>query len=175
MRGKPVPGRVGTRRGRALHLIDIENLTLGSSGADPLQTLGLYLDRAAWKVGDIGFVSGPAGLLTEVWNDSASFRPRWIPAVGPDAADLALLAEAPREWVVNRFDRLVVGSGDHIFAPLLSWVSTRGLQSMVVARRGTISLVSRMAAGRVEELDEFIPARRRETTHRHIDTGITVA
>jgi hypothetical protein len=45
-------------------------------------------------------------------------------AIGLDACDHALIDAAPVEWVVGRFDRLVVGSGDHSSA---SYTTSGGL------------------------------------------------
>jgi hypothetical protein len=38
------------------------------------------------------------------------------PPVGPDAADLALLGAWREDEVAERFERVVIASGDHIFA-----------------------------------------------------------
>ena len=54
---------------------------------------------------------------------------------GPDAADHVLLDVAPTGWVVERFDRLVVGSGDGIFEGLVHDIRRRAMRIEVVLER----------------------------------------
>jgi len=53
---------------------------------------------------------------------------------GHDGADIMLLSLAPPELVVKRYGRLVVGSGDGIFAGRAQVVHDRGIRVDVVAR-----------------------------------------
>ncbi len=53
---------------------------------------------------------------------------------GHDGADIMLLSLAPPELVVKRYGRLVVGSGDGIFASRAQTVREGGLVVEVIAR-----------------------------------------
>jgi hypothetical protein len=59
---------------------------------------------------------------------------------GIDGADLALIARLENtSWVASRFDRLIVGSGDHIFAETLASFRHLGVATGVVAPVGRIA------------------------------------
>jgi hypothetical protein len=73
---------------------------------------------------------------------------------GPDGADLALLAAARSDRIAARFPRVVIASGDHIFAPAVTDLSTSGCQVTVASRRGRLSRMLELAVeGRVIYLD----------------------
>ena len=78
-------------------------------------TLTRYLRVARWREGDHVFIASNPGLMRHVvfappvpWNAHAT--------CGPDGADVMLLSLAPPELIVRRYARLVIGSGDDIFA-----------------------------------------------------------
>jgi hypothetical protein len=120
---------------RTLHLVDLENL-LGDPGADAATALAMldtYLHVAHWHVDDHVILATNPWLMTKIAFDLP------IPlnahaAHGPDGADLMLLSLAPPELVVKRYARLVVGSGDGIFATRARAVSDQGIAVDVVAR-----------------------------------------
>lgn len=58
---------------------------------------------------------------------------------GPDAADHLLLAQAAPEFVTRRADRVVIGSGDHIFIVRALAVRSSGVGVLVIARREATS------------------------------------
>ena len=102
---------------RSLHLLDLENLVGDPRAAEPLvrDTLTRYLRVARWREGDHVIIASNPGLMRHVvfappvpWNAHATR--------GPDGADVMLLSLAPPELVVRRYARLVIGSGDGIFA-----------------------------------------------------------
>lgn len=114
---------------RTLHLLDVEYL-----GCGPTVTAGdlaLVIDRyrfmVDWHRGDI--VIGAAShyvYLRIAWDLEGDLR--LIPAGGgPDAADLRLIDEA-HELDLTRFDRVVIASGDHAFAPLATEIGDLGLE-----------------------------------------------
>jgi len=122
--------------GRALHLIDIENLMGGpQAGRDaiPLATEG-YLATVSMMPDDLIVVATnphlwlPAKLA---WPGALVLSAR-----GRDGADRALISQvADVERIASRFDRLVIGSGDGILglqpgitrlsASLLRWSHDR--------------------------------------------------
>ncbi len=78
------------------------------------------------------------GLLRELMFESGS-ECALRPVRGQDAADLYLLAGAPPEWVAKRFGRVVIGSGDHIFATRARMIRNLGVQVTVVSRSDSLS------------------------------------
>jgi hypothetical protein len=64
---------------------------------------------------------------------------RLVVGRGPDGADRALLAAVDPAHVARRYQRLVIGSGDHAFVPLAREARRRGVAVTVVARQGAIS------------------------------------
>ena len=120
---------------RNLHLVDLENL-LGdpwATGPRVGWALEQYFEVAGWTRGDLVYVAANPHLVKEfcfdptvVWNVHA--------ARGSDGADLALLAHAARDFVVRRAGRMVVSSGDHIFANRARQVAASGVDVLVVAR-----------------------------------------
>jgi NYN domain len=139
--------------GRALHLIDLENLLAAPDAccAEVTRVLDAYLEAAA---------AGPDDLVVVAVNHRL-YRKACLPlnrgwdvklASGPDAADHVLIDAAPVEWVSLRFDRLVVGSGDGIFADLVESVRRRALSVWVVAQDRCLSRRLASAASRVVRL-----------------------
>ena len=120
---------------RSLHLIDLENLVGDPSAPAPLvhDTLARYLTVAAWRPGDQVIVASNRALIGKVVFDLP------VPcnvhaAQGRDGADEMLLSLASAELVANRYARLVIGSGDHIFSERAQAARDLGAQVLVVAR-----------------------------------------
>lgn len=66
---------------------------------------------------------------------------------GKDGADNALIDDlAALEERLDRFDRVVVASGDHAFVPAVEHLTARDMRTEVVARPDGCSLRLRMAA-----------------------------
>ena len=102
---------------RSLHLVDLENLVGDPRATGPIvrATFDHYLDVAGWQPGDHVVVASNPALVREVCFD-LPVACNVHTAIGEDGADLMLLSHAPPEWIAKRFGRLVVGSGDGIFA-----------------------------------------------------------
>lgn len=127
--------------GRTLHLIDLENLAGGHLSAAGLrQASELYQDT-------VGI--GPYDHVIVAVQPSIAFTARAlfpdanvIPATGVDGADLALIDYVSDvRWIACRYIRIVLGSGDHIFAPVVDNYRKAGLDVEVVALRGSIANV----------------------------------
>ncbi len=120
---------------RTLHLVDLENL-VGDPFAPAdvvLSTFDRYLDIAEWQPGDHLIVASNPGLMRKVVFDFP------VPcskhnACGRDGADRQLLSLAPAHHVARRYARLVVGSGDGIFAARAQSARDLGARVLVVAR-----------------------------------------
>ena len=137
---------VATFAGRALHLVDVENLAGGPGRVDLWFTPAMreYLAVAEPSESDQMITAADISL----WRRTAFDVPvgRYLPGRGPDGADHALLDAAPPEWVSNRFDRLVIGSGDHAFTALALAVRSAGVEVVVVTRPALLAGSLRRAA-----------------------------
>jgi hypothetical protein len=124
-----------SRSQRSLHLVDLENLVGDPFAPAPLVhgTLTRYLAVAGWSPGDQVIVASNAKLIRKVVFDLP------VPcnvhaANGRDGADEILLSLASAAMVANRYARLVIGSGDHIFSERAQAARDLGAQVLVVAR-----------------------------------------
>lgn len=73
-------------------------------------------------------------------------RARLLWRSGRDGADLALLEVLASEKVSDRFDRVTVCSGDHLFAEPVAALGAQGVKTTVVGLAGHISSALRLAA-----------------------------
>ena len=147
--GRKVRADVRWGRGRRLVVVDLENIAGGPCQSE---------DCAAWvrrrladagvlRAGDHVTVAVDEGALSSVawvWQGSVC---RW--GHGKDGADLALVAELD-ERVHERFDEVVVASGDGVFTDTVAGLVGRGVR-VVVAAHGT-SLSRRLADAASEVL-----------------------
>ena len=120
---------------RTLHLVDLENLVGDPRAKGPIvrRTFDRYLARAGRREGDQMLVASNPWLIREVAFDLPVTCN--VHAVhGHDGADTMLLSHAPPELVAKRYDRLVVGSGDGIFAARAHAAHDLGVDVLVVAR-----------------------------------------
>lgn len=133
--------------GRALHLVDIENLVGGTVSArmDVNCALATYRRLAAVGPGDHVIIgAGPTLLPTA---GQACRGARSVLGRGIDGADQALLSELRDvAWVATHYDRVVLGSGDGIFADALAAVRACGIAVGVVALSDQISWRLRRSA-----------------------------
>jgi hypothetical protein len=120
---------------RSLHLVDLENLVGDprSEAAPALDTFAAYLELAHWLPGDHVIVATNPWLMAKIAFDLPAATNRHA-VHGHDGADIMLLSLAPPELVVKRYRRLVVGSGDGIFANRAQIVHDGGITVDVVAR-----------------------------------------
>lgn len=77
---------------------------------------------------------------------------------GKDGADLALADVALNENLIDRFDRVVLASGDGIFAVVATWLQQHGVAVTVVSRPQALSraLQGRVADVRLLGRPEFL-------------------
>ena len=120
--------------GRTLHVIDVENL-VGGSAAGPAAVgpaLAAYRSTAPVGLDDHAVIgAGPtlavaAGLA---WPGCQLRIGRGI-----DGADRALLDAVEPAFAASHYDRVVIGSGDHAFVPLVAALRARGVPVVVVVR-----------------------------------------
>jgi hypothetical protein len=139
--GQPAPGI------RAVHLLDAENL-LGTPAPSPAQVRQLISRYAA----HVGF--GPMDQVIIACSHRAFQTigfcwpgPQYLLRSGPDGADLALLAVLDTGHIAARFRDVVIGSGDHIFAPAVTSLTAAGSRVTVTARRDRLSASLARAVG----------------------------
>jgi hypothetical protein len=158
----PRPRDLQWTRGRRLILIDIENVLGGECSTE---------DRARWahrRLADE--ISGVSGDLCVVAVDATGLSnvgwgwpsARYLIGYGKDGADLALL-EVLRENVDQRFEHVVIASGDGIFTDPVVELTERGVDVTVVSHEHALSARLRLAASRVillSRLGDGVPTQR---------------
>ena len=128
--------------GRALHLVDVDNLLGDPATTDPARVHLLfdnYRRVAQFTIGDHVVVATGCNpqhvfAIEAAW-PTACHRRR----AGADGADMALLEEA--DWAVAslRYDRVVIGSGDRIFLEALDRLRAVDLNVDVFARSHSLA------------------------------------
>ena len=166
MEGKPRPGRARPshhvtwthrkRPGRTLAIVDVENL-LGPDRFDPHGVacgLAVSLAAVAELEDDDHIVVGSDVTIGHAVGLAFPGR-RLVLGRGRDGADHALLAAVgSTSFVSDRFDRVVLASGDHIFAPLVRGLVRTGVEAWVVARAAALS---RALAREASCVRSFVP------------------
>lgn len=139
---------------RTVHLIDVENLT-GTPQFTHVEALRLR--HAYERVAPFGSpnqlvlsTSHRAAVATWfAWPAAA----RRLVRSGRDGADLALLDVVEHEAIASRFERVVLGSGDGIFAVQAAILQAAGCQVTVVTRVGALSRQLRLAVRDVRYIE----------------------
>ena len=133
--------------GRSLHLVDIENLAGGSAASDwdVIDALDEYRSTVAVGPNDHVVIASGRGLALTAGR--AWPGPQLLVGSGVDGADLRLLEVArPVAWTAARFARVVIGSGDGIFAGLATDLRQAGLVVCAVSRPESLAICLRRAA-----------------------------
>ena len=131
--------------GRTLVLVDIENLV-----GDPLPS-SESCDRVRLLLHRIcnGAPFPVVAACSHLAAKSAAFswhEARWKFRSGKDGADLALIEELVPNFVANRFDHLILGSGDGIFTEHVNDLIAAGVAVTVVSRKAALSQKLKQAA-----------------------------
>jgi len=145
------------RTSRRFVALDIENINGGAVGH-------ALLADAAWRdvataidlVEDEHVVIGvgPSSLLAAGTSHPGA---RLVMGRGPSGADHALIEVLSDEHVAERFDEIVIASGDGIFADVAARLALEGAKVTIVARVGHLSTRLRLAAGSVVLLADHAP------------------
>jgi hypothetical protein len=128
----------GTAR-RTLHIVDADNLTGGPTEYQCVadEAAARYRAAAGVRVGDLVVVGSDlrsAAVTAFSWPTATLRR-----TTGTDAVDHLLLEDLTPCFVEARFERVVLGSGDGIFASRLARLRAAGLRVQVVAATGSVS------------------------------------
>lgn len=136
---------------RELHLIDIEN-ELGTGevrAADIARFRTFYLGANQVPANaHIVVATSSSQSLLEAAVGWPGARTVWLP--GQDGADRALLEVAYEENVEKRYNKVVIASGDHIFAEAAESLQNLGVKVKVFARAVFISVILRASCNEVE-------------------------
>lgn len=146
------------KRGRAIHLLDIENLC-GSSLLTPTMVEKVRASyAAAVSIGprdQIVLASAHISLLAmaDGWPNA-----RYQVRSGKDGADICLATIMVDENLADRFEHVIVGSGDGGLSPFVAEMAGRGSRVTVVSRMAAISPRMCLAATGVIYLDSPVSA-----------------
>ena len=144
---------------RTVHLIDVENL-VGSAFLDEeavSETARRYAAAAGLVPGDQVVVATSRFNARNTWF-SWGMGARRLTRSGENGADLALLGVIETERLAERFGRVVIGSGDGIFAEAAARLLADGTAVTVISRPESISRRLRMAVGDVRLIESDAPA-----------------
>lgn len=137
---------------RSLHVIDVENeFGTASPTRTTVQTVAAaYLETSNWRAGDLTII----GSSRHCWVRAAFDWPtgvRWILRDGADGGELALIDALAHEplWAI---DRVIIASGDWLFAEPAARLAGLGVRVEVVCRAGALSRRLRMAVHEVRYL-----------------------
>lgn len=133
--------RRGPAAPRTVHVVDVENLFDGDHESATAERIRTRLEEYRLAVG-----AGPEdvfyfGANPKLWFDvrAAVGGQRVVGYHGKDGADRALLEVVDGDWVVERFDRICIASGDHAFAPLARTCRQAGLVVTVASLPMSVS------------------------------------
>jgi hypothetical protein len=143
-----LPAKKRVLRGRSLVLVDIENVVGGAVMlVEQAINAHVAIAEAVSLVGGEHVVIGTSHV--GVMATGLGWRgPRILARSGRNGADMALLEVLKEEHVEERFDEVVLVSGDGIFSEAVAALETAGVNVTVVALAGRCSKRLRMAASR---------------------------
>lgn len=151
-----LPRKKRALRGRRLVVVDIENVVGGPVLVhEQMRLAHIAVDEAVGRRVNEQVVIGVSHI--SLMTTSRGWRgPRFVVRSGQDGADLALLEVLTQERLEQRFDEVVLVSGDGIFTEAVAALGAAGVDVTVVAHSGRCSKRLRMAARHVvlfERLD----------------------
>lgn len=127
-------------RGRALHLIDLENLLgIDRTPASVESLWSEYCGTVGVGPDDSLVVGTECGWAARAWFALPMTGLRRVVGYGIDGADNALLASVDLDHDLDRFPTLIIGSGDHAFAGLARRARSRGCAVEVAIGGGKLS------------------------------------
>ena len=141
-----------TTGSRTLHVVDADNLTGGPTEHQCVadDAARRYRDTAGVRRGDLVVVGSDlrsAAVTAFAWPAARLLR-----TTGTDAVDLMLLDDLTPSLVERGIRRVVVGSGDGIFARRLAQLRAAAVRVEVVARDASVSWRLFPAAHRVHTI-----------------------
>ncbi len=130
---------------RTLHVVDADNLTGGPTEHQCVadRAARIYRETAGVSDGDLVVVGSDlrsAAVTAFAWPGARLLR-----TTGTDAVDRLLLDDLVPSLVVGRVERVVVGSGDGIFATRLAQLRAAGVRVAVVAPARIVTVPDKAA------------------------------
>lgn len=146
---------------RTHHFLDIENLC-GTNDLDTelvTSTFLDYLNVTCAAESDLVTVTSSHHNYKTVAFALKAIRSLHLPQPrsGPDGADLVLVDEIDATRMRKGFDRICIGSGDHIFAFPLARLSNLGFHTTSVSRRDSCSMHVTRTADTILYLPDHAP------------------
>ena len=135
-------------RGRRIVVVDIENLVGGPCDTPDKVRWARRRLVAALRLATEDHVVVGVDVDGLLWVGTEWCGPRHVVGRGEDGADQALLGVLAED-VAERFDEVVVASGDGIFTDMVADLTRRGVLVTVVAHESALSRRLRLAAARV--------------------------
>lgn len=128
-----------------LHIIDVENL-LGAPRFSRHEVADLrpVYDAVSGASNPAHYLVGTSAAQSLVEAGLGWGQGQWVFSRGKDGAERAMLAEVTLATAI-RYERVVIGSGDGIFADLAASLQSMGVQVRVVSRRRSLSRALSMA------------------------------
>jgi hypothetical protein len=124
------PGHTDKLPHRRLHIVDADNLTGGPTQSQCAADLARSRYGKAAGISECDLVVVGSDYRSAAATAFAWPGARLVWGTGPDVVDELLLAEL--DGLAGRFDRLVIGSGDHVFADVVSRLGNVGVAVSVV-------------------------------------------
>ncbi|MET3860472.1 hypothetical protein ABIE38_001394 [Dietzia sp. 2505] len=134
--------------GRRLILIDIENISGGAIRTLAEARWAQRMLNSALKLGHYEQVIVGASRAGAVNTGPVWPAARLVVGSGVDGADQALLDVLHNENIVDRFEEVVLVSGDGIFADTVAALGGHGVKVTVVAHQRSLAKSLQMAASR---------------------------
>lgn len=123
---------------RTFHLVDMENLVGGAVSTRSVAGAWTeYVTAAGVREGDQVVVGVARRHAATTFFALPTGIRRLVGSDGPDGADRALLEAVDVGLVAERFERVVIGSGDHAFTDLAAELLQRGISMVEVVGKGS--------------------------------------
>lgn len=145
MAGQLSTHRHPLRRGRAVHLIDLDNQLDSASPAPGAAAAWWDAYRRLVGPGDALTLASSHHSALRTWWELPVGRMQLLARSGADGADTALAEALDLRHAATRFDYLVLASEDHYFVPLLKAADRAGLTTWVVTSKRHTVAVARAA------------------------------
>jgi hypothetical protein len=157
-----LPQKKRTLQGRRLVVVDIENVTRGAVVTKAMAEWARNVVVSALAVAEgeqVVLATSHIGLFhsKSAW-PSARVKAR----SRDDGADLELLDVLTTEHIEERFDEVVLVSGDGIFAEAVARFGSAGVTVTVASWAESLSTRLRLAAGRTVYLNEWVGKTHKE-------------
>jgi hypothetical protein len=128
----------GVEFDRSLHAVDVANeIKSGHFGVEEVSQLHRAWDIAVKpKDKDQYFLAtgpGTAAALAFGWRDSHP-----VIRSGVDGADYAIIEFMDVEYIVSRYNRVFLGTGDNKMQPVAAELIKRGVEVTIVVRKGAL-------------------------------------